>query len=410
MNIDTADLSTSSSLSSSGDPPPPQPVRTFETTSENIDVRLHNGQSKPESETEKSRREFMRLLRDDTVRNASRQKTVRRREPQQPPPRLSHADVMAAADQLLRGKKVDVSDVYAVSDILLELDERRLSWLQKDEYVKSKRIADVMDDFKRQFYTAGQEHMYSENRKHLEQKLKDGKEALESTTKEWKQKKKEFVRDCQKTLDHVHEEQDEEHVQLEAKWTAPSTKRRFSKRSPELLQQQAIERYLVFAGRLDEAEKLKARNQQTERREAQVKFKEMSTSFEGARSRLLTNQGERLDNVRTDQDFKMRDLTRIEQSELGVRHKRVSAVEHDINEVNTVDKYMLKKFRRQVGSSLPVACFTSGENIAPFTRGRGFNRSETHPNVLPVKSGPLQLPEFTVKPMKTKPLSVSFKA
>ena len=170
MNPD-ADLSdTSSSLSSSGDLPPPQPVRTFETTSENIDVRLHTGKSKPESETEKSRREFMRLLRDDTVRNASRQRTVRRREPQ-PPPRMSRADVMAAADQLLRGKKVDVSDVYAVSDILLELDERRLSWLQKDEYVKSKRIADVMDDFKRQFYTAGQEHMYNENRKHLEQKL-----------------------------------------------------------------------------------------------------------------------------------------------------------------------------------------------------------------------------------------------
>lgn len=408
-----AEAELSDTSSSSLDVPPPRLVQTFETTSENIDVHLHTGKTAPAqddaAERSRSRREFMRLLNEDTMRNARRPKTVSRKSHNPPAPRLSTAEVFTAADQVLKGKKVDVSNPRAVSDILTELDHRRVQFIERDEYLKSKQVADAMDNFKRQFYAADQEHMYNENRKRLEEKLKEGKDALESTTKDWKRKKSEFVKTCQKEIDQIQDRHDDEHAKLEAKWSSQSTKRRYSKRSPELLQQQAIERYMVLTGRLEEAEKLKARNRTTEKREAQERFKDMTKSFDGARAHLVSVQGDKIENVQDEQDFKNRHLLLIEQGELGVCRRRVSAVEYDIGEVNTVNKFVMKKFRRSYGSSIPVAFFSSGEDVDPFTRGK-LNRSETHPNAFPVKAVPLDMPELQVKPMKTKRVSVSFKS
>ena len=394
------------------------PTPTFATGAGEFDFHLHNGNRQPEPEPEpehedidKSRQEFLKAIGTQPTRAMSRPRTITRKRTLYRPQSqaLTDAEVYDAASALLSGKKVNVTDPVSVAAIMKELDQRRVKLLQESEYLKSKKVGDVMAAFKKQFYLNDQELMFKENRRQLEERLKESKSALDDTTTQWKRKRSQFIESCQKTLDDVQDRHQGEHEQLESKWSAPSTQRRFTKRSAHLLQQKAIEKYMVLAGKLEEAEELKKRNQMTEKKESEQKYKEMSQSFEGARARLLSAQNDQIENVRGTQEFKMRDFMREEKKALDVCQKRVAVIQKDLDDVSDVDKFVAKKFKRTAGCPLPMSFVDGGEDLPPLSRGMGMSRSEANPSVLPMESAPLQLPPLKMKPIKQKKVSVSFK-
>ena len=396
---------------------------TFATGTGNFDFHIHNGErqpgpneqpSNPESEQdlEKSRREFLKAIGSESLRSSTRPRTIARKpkQPRRPQSQaLTSTEVYDAANALLQGKRVDVTDPVSVSAIVKELDQRRVKYLQGSEYLKSKHVGDVIEAFKKQFYLSDQEAMFKENRRQLEERLRESRHALDDTTSQWKRKRSEFVESCQKTLDNVQDRHQQQHAQLESKWTAPSTQRRYTKRSAQLLQQKAREKYMALSGKLEEAEELKKRNQMAEKMESEIKFQEMSQSFEGARARLLTNQNEEIDNVRDVQEMRLLGFMREEKKALDVCQKRVAAIQKDLDDVSDVDKFVAKKFKRAAGCPLPISFMDGGEDLPPLSRGKGLSRSENNPTVMPTEATPLQLPPLKVKPVKQKKVSLSFK-
>lgn len=424
------DLSESSELSSSGDLavddshmlPVISPVTqepTFPTAvSDKMDLHIHDGdlELKPlhkRAESGLTRNDFLKFLaspnsssQKNRPKTISRKSTaVRRTEGE----RMTSNQVIETANTLLKGKKVKVSDPVTVANIVKELDNRRLEALNENEYLKSKKIGDVIDEFKKQFYILDREAMFKDSKEQLEERHRESVEALESTIKQWKEKKQEFVEQCQQEIADIQNRHQDEHIDLESKWTDPSTQRKFTKRSAYLLQQKAVEKYMVLAGKLEEAEKIKKINQVNERQEAQVKYQEMADSFEGARAKLIADQEEEIEKLKSDQEFRYRNLLTNEKEAIELCQRRITMTQQNLDEMSDMDRYIAKKFRKNADTVLPVSVLDAADDLPPLSRGKGVVRNEAgQPTILSNNPAPLQLPPLKMRPVKQKKVTVSF--
>lgn len=403
---------------------------TFATTSEDIDVHIHNSNllilnpelikkenntnEKEESNEEKERREFYRMLLGSnstpTSRLSNNNCTKKSASiPRPPSENLSENEINAIVENLLKGKKYpNLNNPGTVAKVVKELDSRRIDALNKNEYLKSKKIGDIIEAVKNQMYQADRDLMFKENIETLKQRHQEALDAYEGAKAEWKKRHVDFVEKCKKEASDLQAKHDNDMADLGAKWTDPSMLRKFTKRSPYLLQQKAVEKYMVLAGNLEGAEETKKINQQNERAEAQRKFLNMQESYESSRKQLIESQNEEINQMKIQQEVRYRQMLVNEQDALELCRKRIVTAQRNLDEQSDVDKYLAKKFKKAPGTVLPLSAINTFEDLPALSRGKGYAKGDVGRHVTP-KPEPLQLPPLKVRQSKQTKIVINFK-
>jgi hypothetical protein len=313
---------------------------------------------------------------------------------------LSTAEISEIASGLLRGKKLTIKDPHDIAEIVRELDTRRGAALGSGKYLDAKRIGDLMDRIKTQLYESDRDALFRDNVRHLEQLHQEAHAGLDEAKRKWKEKRSKFYDRCAKEVYELQERHMAEHAELEEAWSDPSIQRKFAKRSALLLQHKAVEKYLVLAGQLEDAEMLKRANEADEKHEIQLKYQDMAESFEAARDKLITDQHAEADKMRLDQDLRFKNLVKDEGLAMEVCQKRIAATKANLDDQSDMGRFMAKKFKKAGDCILPVSSFVPMDDLPRLAtskdgRKRGGN----------MEAEPLQLPRLkmaAVKPRKPK--------
>jgi hypothetical protein len=398
-----------------GDPPPldrdsgGEP--TFATVTEDLDVRVHTDVDPRDRQLEDERREFLRLIAGPQAlcpKCGTRKSDSSVRRCEQPP--LTSTQIIDIADDLMKGKKVKLTDPQSVSAVVKELDSRRLAALEGSLYLKSARIGSLIDWLKTKLYESDREALFNENIQQLKARHGESIDAYDAAVRQWKERRAAFFESCQAECAMLQDRQASEHAELEARWTDPSTQRRFTKRSSQLLQQQAVEQYMVLSGELWAAFEVRRLNQWDEKRETGAKYHDMMESFENARAKLIADQEEEVAKLRTDQEFRYRSLLKDEKIALEVCRKRVAATKRNLEEESDIDRFVARKFKRPVECVLPLSVYDVGEELPPLGRGKGVggrpDAQATLADGNAKEPAPLQLPPLKVRrftPQKVTP-------
>ncbi|OHT04407.1 hypothetical protein TRFO_06284 [Tritrichomonas foetus] len=405
---------------------------TFATATEDIDVHIHdnasnlkipedsspNDSSRPKpikelllkkelTQEEKDRKEFYRMMTSSAPSSRATNITRKVQTINRPPSlNLSEEEIVSIADSLIKGKKVVLKDPIAVAGVIKELDSRRLLALSQSEYLKSKKIGDIIESLKVTLYQSDCDILFKENLDNLTAKHKEAVDALEEAKAEWKKRHADFIDECKNEAADLQTKFENEQADLDAKWMDPATQRKFTKRSPFLLQQKAVEKYMVLAGELEAAEQTKKINQQNEKLEVQQKYQNMQGSYEFSRKQLMENQNAELEQMKNEQENKYKQMLAKEQMEIEIAKKRVAFAQKNLDDQNNLEKFIAKKFRKTNGL-LPLSVLNISDDLPPLSRGKGLNRAEA--NKQTAKPTPLQLPPLKMKPTKTQKIVISLK-
>jgi hypothetical protein len=259
-------------------------------------------------------------------------------------------------------------------------------------------------------YESDREALFRENIQQLEERHRESVAAYEMAVRQWKERRAVFVESCRAEWAVLQERQAGEHAELEARWTDPATQRRFAKRSPQLLQQRAVEQYMVLSGQLEAAEQVKRLNQRSEKMETVAKYQDMVESFENARAQLVADHEEEFTKLQTDQDFRSRNMLKDEKIALEVCLKRVAATKRNLEEESDIDKFVARKFKKPVECVLPLSVYDVGDELPPLGRGRGVGGRPDAQATLADENAreptPLHLPPLKVRkiaPQKITP-------
>jgi hypothetical protein len=294
------------------------PEPTFSTVSEDLDVIVHTDDLAllRQRQSNDDRREFLHLI---VELPPPRSKTSFQRSihfvhsvPRSDAASLSGPDLATIIDRLLNGKKVTLTDPQSVAAVIKELDVRRVDALSNSRYLESKKIGDIIDELKLQLYESDREMLFRENAKRLEELHREAIDAHEAAQRFWKERRHTMLDDHKREMVLMQERHQAEHTELEGRWSDPAAQRRFSKRSSQLLHQRAVEKYMVLAGQLEDAEHVKRINQRNEHKEVQAKYQDMLESFESARAKLIADQVGEADRIRREHDFRWRNLLKDE--------------------------------------------------------------------------------------------------
>jgi hypothetical protein len=203
-------------------------------------------------------------------------------------------------------------------------------------------------------------------------------------------------------LEDKHEAQ---HAYLEQLWTDPSTQRKFTKRSAQLLQQKAVEKYMVLTGQLEAAEEVKRANRQSGRQETQLQYQNMMDSFENARAKLAADQALEMDNLRMEQELKLKNMLKDEEVAMEVCHKRIAATHRKWEEESDFENFTAKKFKKRADCVLPMTVFNPADDLPRLSRARGLGRSDAQSSICDGATGGtpgLVLPPLQVRRAKNR--------
>lgn len=200
----------------------------------------------------------------------------------------------------------------------------------------------------------------------------------------------------QLTIKHENQLQDLENI-----WKEPGKTRKFSKRSPQLLNSQYIERNFVLLGDYEEATSFHKMNQRREKIETGQKMKELSKSFETARTYVVEKQEIERAKVHDMQGFDSKLKHKAQQDKLERLKKRQAILEKQIAEDKNIENFAAKTFKRSASTVLPTTVTISGgQEMKPNTKGAIRDvESMNNFKATPVTS-PLPLPPLAVKRLK----------
>ena len=409
---------------------------TFATNTEDMDMRVHeydipqlpykvNYSSLSDSEDshrrsrsssaqlspeERERRRFLRMMNgSDLSSSRSSRSPIRPKTINRPPAqRLSPEELDDVINTLLKGGKVNITDPVVAADVINRLDVLRMEALTSREYLKSKKIGDIIDDIKKQVYQADREIIFKENLDILKEKHGKALDAYEDTKQTWKRKHQDFVDGCKTEAADKQYKFENAQADLDAKWLDPSMQRKFTKRSPLLLNKKAVEKYKAITGDLEGAEEEKKINNQLEKAEAQKKYQNMQERYEYSKQQLLNNQNNELIQMKIDQERKYNQMLSNEQRALGIAQKRIDMAKRNLDEQSDVDKFVLKKFKKPSNQVLPISVLNISDNAPLLSRGKGITRSGERKQT-ELEPEPLQLPPLKIKPAKPQKIVINLK-
>ena len=296
---------------------------------------------------------------------------------------LSESEVQSICDKLMAGRKVSVEDPAHLQDVLTEFAHRRLAALEQSEYLKIKKIDEITVQLKRQYVNITMDDLFHQNLNQAKERARQAQESLEQTKQLWKQKEADFKERIKQEMADLEQKHQYQQEDLENKWLDPSVQRRYNKQSKVLLQQKAIEKYMVLAGDLESAEELKKRNRETEKKEAQIKFSEMQSSYESDLAKLSAEQDHEYHELKKQQDFQYQALLKSKAEAIEVAERRLKFMQLQEQEASNNQAFVNKKKIIVDQQPIPMAPVLSK-------------------NVKIVPSGPLPLPPLQVKHVKKK--------
>lgn len=363
---------------------------TFPTNADGMNLFVSEEESlrsASRSSTILSKEKFIQLMekgqtKPKGIRNSRSQ--LRQRTMKQP---LTPTKVAEICKDLMEGKSVIIDDFGHLQDVLNEFARRRQAFMEKSEYLKSKKIDDICAVLKRQFATKDVEESWKESLNQAQERHQQAKEALERTKAEWKQKEQE-LKDKQKQEDSdlvtKFVKQDEE---LEAKWLDPSIQRRYNKQSKLLLQQRAREKYMVLSGQLEDAEELKKLNKETEKKESQEKHSAMQASYDADCDRLADEQDEEKKALDELHQFQLRAFLISKEEAIELAERRVKNAQLMEEEISSFEAFYAKT-KSLNATTVPVVATPQSLQQSKSLHAQG--------------EGPLPLPPLQTKNKKRR--------
>ena len=326
---------------------------------------------------------------------------------------LSREQVEELANRAIKGQSLHIDDLATYSAVIEVLNDWRLEALENSEYLKSKQIRDVINELKKKVRQKDRESLHQEAVHQNEERYRKAIENLDQVKNEWKEKHKKFSQDAEKEASELLDRQTSEVSELEAKWQDPSTQRRFTKRSTGLLQQKAVEKYMVLAGDLENAEAQKKRNLQIEKAEASVQYASLQESFEAAQTKLLEEQEIERQKLKEDQDIRYKLLLKDEATAIEVATKKIQTAKQILDDEADLDRFIAKKFKRAPNQVLPMSYLKPGaDELPPLAISSKRSQSQMEESRLTANNNsiaPLQLPPLKVKPINTAKLQTNSK-
>jgi len=377
---------------------------TFPTTTEGMNIILHSEEAKSSVESDDiERKQFLAFLGDNSPGKpkSQPQRKHQKRIFGQPP--LSREEIIRICDQLIGGKSLKLEDSGHIMSIIEELNSRRVQALSDREYLKSKKIEDLIESVKTKLHQKDRESMFKDNLAQLQERHQASLISLSDSKKLWKDKEAELNDIIKKELYEIEQKHREQHEELEDKWLDPSMIRRFNKKSKELLQKKTIEKYMVLSGNLEEAEALKKENKSIEKKEAEFQYQAMLESFETAREKLIQEQTEEMNKQKSDHEFQKKILQQEATAAIEVMEKRVQTTQKALDEGSQMDKFFAKKFKKSSDKILPLSALTGLDDLPPLSRTKGVGYSPT----IRESNGavPLNLPPLKMKSIRNRKVS-----
>lgn len=340
---------------------------------------------------EKAPKEFVELISGRKARPQSSNAYLKKKEIES---RYTYKEIAEMVDKLIAGHKQKLEDPGTIADMINELTNRRITALNKSDYLQSLKLQKLADEIKTQFRLRDREQFHQEYIADLNSRLKDSKLALKKAEQEWAKKEKSLQQAQKEQMEKLEERMDNDMADLEYKWQAPETTRRFSKKSPQLLNQAVMERNMALIGDLEGAAKMQKVVRKNEQIEAEEKYSDMQTSFEKERKNLIEQQDRDLEHLKTAQYLEYTTFIRQKDEVIDAIKKRISTYERIIGEDSDIDRFCARKFKRTSDVVIPINedIPTQGKARAtPVNLGGIMSFREA-----PVAS-PLQLPTLKIK-------------
>ncbi|OHT10218.1 hypothetical protein TRFO_20509 [Tritrichomonas foetus] len=231
-------------------------------------------------------------------------------------------------------------------------------------------------------------------------------------TLRWKTKRQELSREQKDALMELQDRHEIEHRQLEKEWSQPHVLRKFSKRSPNMLQNLQKEKYMLLIGEYEGAEQMKKINAQLEKAETLDRKQEMMNSFLAAQSNLISRQKSELTRLISEQTKKLDLLNEFERKDIEVKVKRLTVTQSFLDEEKDFNKFVAKKYKRPASCIVPntvMASRDAPQDLPPLPRGKLV--PHTVSDLLAVRKRaivtPLPLPPFAVRKYKIQRVRAS---
>ncbi|EAY16958.1 hypothetical protein TVAG_280740 [Trichomonas vaginalis G3] len=352
---------------------------------------------------EKAPKDFVDMLSGKTPRpSTSINQTYKKREVES---RFTHKEISEMVDKIISGKKMKIDDPGTIADVVNELTNRRIAALNKSDYLESLKLQKLADEMKTQFRLRDREQFHQDYMNDLNSRLEDAKKSLKKAEEEWKDKEKALIQAQKENTEKIEQKMDDEMEDLEYKWQCPETTRRFSKKSPQLLNQQFIEKNLALIGDLVGAAKMQKVVQKTEKIEAEYKYNDMQSSFEKERKNLIDQQDQALEHLKNAQTLEFSTFTKQKEESIGIIKRRIATYERIINDDKDIDKFCARKFKRNADVVVPMTVTANGGDDIP-TNGKVRATPINLNGIMsfreaPVAS-PLQLPTLKIKKTSRK--------
>ncbi|EAY20693.1 hypothetical protein TVAG_163890 [Trichomonas vaginalis G3] len=333
-----------------------QAESTFPTTTEGLHILVVKDDQVRKSTEPTPKAQFLKAL-NPSPRTISRTNKKPLKRISSPQYHMSPNEVTAICDKLLAGKKVDVDITKYLQDLLLEFSTRRKIAMQNNQYLQSKKIDDITAHLKKQFASKDLEDLYLENLQQAKDRTKQAQEALDYTKQQCKIKEQEYHERFKREAEELQQKQMDEMEEIDSKWLDPSLQRKFTKQSKVLLQQRAIEKYMVLAGELEAAEEIKKMNREAEKKESQQKFSELQSSYESDLQRVQDEHEKQRHELQTLHQFQLEALRKENAIALEVAEKRLKLAQIQEQEASNQEAFAVKK--KVLADSKPIPIVTN---------------------------------------------------
>ena len=283
----------------------------------------------------------------------------------------SPEEIKEIVEKIINKKKNEKIPIYddpaTIADIVNDLTNRRINALNDSDYIQSLKLQKLAEEVRTQFRIRDREHFHEDYMRELNNKLVITKNAMKQSEEEWTIRMRDFDDMCKRELNELDNRQDEEMRELEDKWQSPEAQRRFSKKSPQLLSQQAREKNMALIGDMVGAHEMSKLVKKTEKKEATQKYEDMMMTFEKDRANLIVAQDNARSQMEAQQAQKRNNLQKRRDEINNQYKKRIQALERVIKDDSDIEKFCAKKFKRNADCVIPMSATTVGGDDIPTT-------------------------------------------
>jgi hypothetical protein len=294
---------------------------------------------------------------------------------------------------------IDMRSSALVSEVLCELAALKIEAVQQSDYRGAKRISDASDRLRATFRERGRASFHRDRVSELQHRFSAARAALSAGAEVWARRESEFAAESQRELQALSARHSERLLGLEDTWRDSRTARRFSKKSPHLLNSLAIEKSLVLIGDLATAMEMRRINQRIEKAEEVDSYGALEGGFEAARQQMLDDHRHEIDELRANQNARRSVMLADKEREIRVLTNRIQALRQVLDDEGNYDNFVARKFKKPADIVVAMSVTANGGMDLPPNGQQGTARERENLRRFREVSvaTPLNLPPLSVK-------------